>query len=89
MAVVYMAEQQEPIHRKIALKIIKLGMDTRQVMLASRRSAKPWLSWTIPILPKCSMACNGNGRPYFVMELVRGVSITEYCDQAGCAHVTG
>jgi serine/threonine protein kinase/dienelactone hydrolase len=82
MAVVYMAEQQEPIRRKVALKIIKLGMDTRQIIarLEAERQALAVLDH--PNIAKVFDAgATGTGRPYFVMELVRGVSITDYCDQ--------
>ncbi|MHC4518812.1 MAG: protein kinase domain-containing protein, partial [Planctomycetota bacterium] len=82
MAVVYMAEQQEPIHRKVAFKIIKLGMDTRQVIarFEAERQALALLDH-----PNIARVFDGGaadtGRPYFVMELVCGVSITEYCDE--------
>ena len=114
--VVYVAEQKEPVRRKVALKVIKLGMDTRQVVArfeAERqalammdhpniakvldagttggseklevrsqkeevgRSADSSLSSSFNLLPSTFP-----GRPYFVMELVRGVRITDYCDQA-------
>ncbi|MBN1974538.1 MAG: serine/threonine-protein kinase [Sedimentisphaerales bacterium] len=82
MAVVYMAEQQEPISRKVALKIIKLGMDTKQVIgrFEAERQALALLDH--PNIAKVLDAgATNTGRPYFVMELVKGVSITEYCDQ--------
>ena len=53
--VVFMAEQQQPIRRKVALKVVKPGMDTRQVVAASRPNGKPWLSWSIRTLPVSSM----------------------------------
>ena len=53
--VVFMAEQQQPMRRKVALKVLKPGMDTRQVVAASRPNGKPWLSWSIRTLPVSSM----------------------------------
>jgi serine/threonine protein kinase len=82
MAVVYMAEQQEPIHRKVALKIIKLGMDTKQVIARFEAERQALALLDHPNIAKVLDAgATENGRPYFVMELVKGVSITEYCDQ--------
>jgi len=82
MAVVYMAEQQHPIRRRVALKIIKLGMDTKQVIarFEAERQALALMDH-----PNIAQVFDGGatetGRPYFVMELVRGVSITDYCDK--------
>jgi len=79
--VVYMAEQQRPVHRKVALKIIKPGMDTHVVVarFEAERQALALMDH-----PNISRVLDGgateSGRPYFVMELVRGVPITEYCD---------
>jgi len=82
MAVVYMAEQTEPIRRKVALKIIKLGMDTRQVIARFEGERQALAVLDHPNIAKVFDAgATETGRPYFVMELVRGVSITEYCDQ--------
>lgn len=82
MAVVYMAEQQEPIHRKVALKIIKLGMDTKQVIARFEAERQALAMMDHPNVAKVLDAgATETGRLYFVMELVRGVSITEYCDQ--------
>ncbi|MBM4029875.1 MAG: serine/threonine protein kinase, partial [Planctomycetes bacterium] len=81
MAVVYMAEQTEPIRRKVALKIIKLGMDTRQVIARFEAERQALALMDHPSIAKVHDAgSTETGRPYFVMELVRGVSITEYCD---------
>ena len=82
MAVVYMAEQQKPINRKVALKIIKLGMDTKQVIarFEAERQALALLDHS-NIARVYDAGATETGRPYFVMELVRGVSITEYCDK--------
>ncbi len=82
MAVVYMAEQQKPIRRKVALKIIKLGMDTKQVIarFEAERQALALLDHS-NIAKVFDAGATEAGRPYFVMELVRGVTITEYCDK--------
>ncbi|MGE5296023.1 MAG: protein kinase domain-containing protein [Solirubrobacterales bacterium] len=82
MAVVYMAEQQEPVRRKVALKIIKLGMDTRQVIARFEAERQALALMDHPCIAKVHDAgATETGRPYFVMELVQGVSITEYCDR--------
>jgi serine/threonine protein kinase/tetratricopeptide (TPR) repeat protein/thiol-disulfide isomerase/thioredoxin len=82
MAVVYMAEQQEPIRRKVALKIIKLGMDTKQVIARFEAERQALALMDHPNIAKVFDAgTTETGRPYFVMELVSGVSITEYCDK--------
>jgi Tol biopolymer transport system component len=82
MAVVYMAEQTEPIRRKVALKIIKLGMDTRQVIARFEAERQALALMDHPSIAKVLDAgATDTGRPYFVMELVQGVSITEYCDK--------
>jgi len=82
MAVVYMAEQEQPIRRKVALKIIKLGMDTRQVIARFEAERQALALMDHPSIAKVLDAgATETGRPYFVMELVSGVSITEYCDK--------
>ena len=80
--VVYMAEQQEPVVRKVALKIIKLGMDTREVVarFEAERQALAMMDHS-DIAKVLDGGATNSGRPYFVMELVRGVSITEFCDK--------
>ncbi len=81
MAVVYMAEQTEPMRRKVALKIIKLGMDTRQVIARFEAERQALAMMDHPSIAKVLDAgATETGRPYFVMELVPGLSITEYCD---------
>jgi serine/threonine protein kinase/Tol biopolymer transport system component len=81
MAVVYMAEQKEPIRRRVALKIIKLGMDTKQVIARFEAERQALALMDHPNIAKVFDAgATETGRPYFVMELVRGVSITDYCD---------
>jgi serine/threonine protein kinase len=79
---VYMAEQEKPVRRKIALKIIKLGMDTRQVIARFEAERQALALMDHPNIARVLDAgATETGRPYFVMELVRGVPITEYCDQ--------
>ena len=83
MGVVYMAEQEEPVRRRVALKIIKLGMDTRQVVARFEAERQALAMMDHPNIAKVlDGGATDAGRPYFVMELVRGVKITEYCDEA-------
>ncbi len=78
---VYMAEQQEPVRRKVALKIIKLGMDTKQVIARFEAERQALAMMDHPNIARVLDAgATDTGRPYFVMELVKGVPITEYCD---------
>ena len=80
--VVYMAEQEEPIRRRVAFKVIKLGMDTRQVIARFEAERQALALMDHPNIAKVLDAgATDAGRPYFVMELVRGIRITEYCDQ--------
>ena len=82
MGVVYMAEQRDPVVRKVALKIVKLGMDTRQVVARFEAERQALALMDHPNIAKVLEAgATGTGRPYFVMELVRGIKVTEYCDQ--------
>jgi eukaryotic-like serine/threonine-protein kinase len=82
MGVVYMAEQTEPVTRKVALKIIKLGMDTRQVVARFEAERQALAMMDHPNIAKVLDAgATNTGRPYFVMELVRGMPISEYCDR--------
>jgi hypothetical protein len=80
--VVFMAEQETPVRRRVALKIIKLGMDTKQVIARFEAERQ-----ALALMDHANTArvfdagATETGRPYFVMELVRGVPITEYCDQ--------
>lgn len=79
---VYMAEQQEPVRRKVALKVIKLGMDTRQVIARFEAERQALAMMDHPNIAKVLDAgATETGRPYFVMELVKGIPITEYCDR--------
>jgi tetratricopeptide (TPR) repeat protein len=80
--VVYLAEQEVPIRRKVALKIIKLGMDTRQVVARFEAERQALALMDHPNIARVIDAgATDTGRPYFVMELVGGVKITEYCKQ--------
>ena len=80
--VVFLAEQEEPVKRRVALKIIKLGMDTRQVVARFEAERQALAMMDHPNIAKVLDAgATEAGRPYFVMELVRGVRITDYCDQ--------
>jgi serine/threonine protein kinase/Tfp pilus assembly protein PilF len=82
MGLVFVAEQERPVRRKVALKVIKPGMDTRQVVarFEAERQALALMDH-----PNIARVLDGgeteSGRPYFVMELVKGVPVTEYCDQ--------
>ena len=81
--VVYMAEQAEPVRRRVALKIIKLGMDTKSVIARFEAERQAVAMMDHPNIAKVFDAgATETGRPYFVMELVRGMKITEYCDEA-------
>ena len=82
MGVVFMAEQTEPVQRTVALKIIKPGMDTRQVIARFEAERQALALMDHPNIAKVLDAgTTDSGRPYFVMELVKGVPITEYCDE--------
>jgi tetratricopeptide (TPR) repeat protein/serine/threonine protein kinase len=84
--VVFMAEQQQPVRRKVALKVLKPGMDTRQVVarFEAERQALALMDH-----PNIARVFDGGettlGRPYFVMELVKGIPITDFCDQSQLA----
>src|SRR5687768_2054309 len=83
MGVVYMAEQLRPIRRKVAVKIIKPGMDSGQVIARFEAERQALTMMDHPNIAKVLDAGTTQaGRPYFVMELVRGVPITDYCDEA-------
>jgi serine/threonine protein kinase len=83
MGVVYMAEQVRPVRRKVALKIIKPGMDTRQVIARFEAERQALALMDHPNIARVLDAgATESGRPYFVMELVRGVPITDYCDRS-------
>ncbi|MBI4601617.1 MAG: serine/threonine protein kinase, partial [Planctomycetes bacterium] len=84
MGIVYLAEQSEPIHRRVALKLIKLGMDTREVLarFESERQALALMSHG-NIAQVHDAGTSSDGRPYFVMEHVAGIPIVTYCDRHG------
>jgi tRNA A-37 threonylcarbamoyl transferase component Bud32 len=78
---VYMAEQKEPVKRRVALKVIKLGMDTSEVVARFEAERQALALMDHPNIAKVLDAgATDTGRPYFVMELVKGVPITEFCD---------
>ena len=80
--IVFMAEQENPPHRKVALKIIKPGMDTRSVIARFEAERRALTLMDHPGIAKVFDAgATESGRPYFVMELIRGIKITAYCDQ--------
>jgi len=80
--VVYMAEQEEPVRRRVALKIIKLGMETKSVIGRFEAERQALAMMDHPNIARVFDAgATERGPPYFVMELIRGVKITEYCDQ--------
>jgi tetratricopeptide (TPR) repeat protein/tRNA A-37 threonylcarbamoyl transferase component Bud32 len=82
MGVVYLAEQLEPVKRRVALKIIKPGMDTRQVIARFEAERQALSLMDHPNIAKVLDAgTTESGRPYFVMELVKGEPITQYCDE--------
>src|SRR5206468_1044274 len=77
--VVYLAEQHEPVHRRVALKVIKLGMDTKQVIARFEAERQALALMDHPNIAKVLDAgATETGRPYFVMELVRGIKITDF-----------
>jgi len=82
MGVVYMAEQREPVKRRVALKIIKPGMGTQQVIARFEAERQALAMMDHPNIAKVLDAgATDSGRPYFVMELVNGISVTQYCDE--------
>ena len=80
--VVFLAEQERPVRRRVALKVIKPGMDTRQVIARFEAERQALAIMDLPNIAKVFDAgATDSGRPYFVMELVRGEPITEFCDR--------
>jgi len=80
--VVYMAEQEEPVKRRVALKIIRLGMDTEKVVARFEAERQALALMDHPNIARVLDAgATETGRPYFVMELVRGTKITAFCDE--------
>src|SRR5947207_5121824 len=79
--IVYMAEQEEPVRRRVALKVIKLGMDTKQVIARFEAERQALAMMDHPnIATVLDAGATETGRPYFVMELVRGAKLTDFCD---------
>jgi serine/threonine protein kinase/tetratricopeptide (TPR) repeat protein len=86
MGLVFLAEQQQPVRRKVALKLIKPGMDTREVIARFEAERQALALMDHPNIAKVLDAGEAaSGLPYFVMELVRGVPVTDYCDQNSLA----
>jgi non-specific serine/threonine protein kinase/serine/threonine-protein kinase len=82
MGEVWLAEQTEPVRRKVALKVIKQGMDTKQVVARFEAERQALALMDHPAIAKVFDAgATPHGRPYFVLEHVQGVPITEYCDR--------
>ncbi len=80
--VVFMAEQQEPVRRMVALKVIKAGMDTREVVARFEAERQALALMDHPNIARVlDGGSTASGRPYFVMDLVKGIPITEFCDQ--------
>ncbi|MFZ4574883.1 MAG: protein kinase domain-containing protein [Phycisphaerales bacterium] len=80
---VFLAEQEAPIRRRVALKVVKLGMDTRQVVTRFRQERQAMAALDHPNIAKVFDAgATDSGRPYFAMELCPGEPITRFCDQA-------
>ena len=81
MGVVYLAEQAAPLQRRVALKVIKLGMDTREVVARFEAERQALALMEHPnIAAVFDAGATDDGRPYFVMEYVPGMPITTYCD---------
>jgi serine/threonine protein kinase len=82
MGTVYMADQTNPVRRNVALKLIKAGMDTRQVIARFEAESQALALMDHPNIAKVLDAgATDTGRPFFVMELVKGVPITRFCDE--------
>src|SRR5437870_701024 len=82
MGLVFIAEQHQPVRRKVALKVIKPGMDTRHVVARFEAERQALALMDHPNIAHVLDAGESiSGRPYFVMDLVRGIPITDYCDR--------
>src|SRR5262249_45568857 len=82
MGTVWMAQQTEPVKRQVALKVIKAGMDSKQVIARFEAERQALALMDHPNIARVLDAgATGAGRPYFVMDLVKGVPITRYCDE--------
>jgi serine/threonine protein kinase len=83
MGLVFVAEQQRPVRRKVALKVIKPGMDTRQVIARFEAERQALALMDHPNIAKVlDGGTTASGRPFFVMELVKGIPITQFCDES-------
>jgi len=83
MGMVFVAEQERPVRRQVALKLIKPGMDTREVVARFEAERQALALFDHPHIAKVLDAgATSQGRPFFVMELVRGIPVTDYCDRA-------
>jgi tetratricopeptide (TPR) repeat protein/tRNA A-37 threonylcarbamoyl transferase component Bud32 len=79
---VFMAEQQQPVRRRVAVKVLKPGMDTRQVIARFEAERQALALMEHPNIARVLDAgATSSGRPFFVMELVRGIPITDYCEK--------
>ena len=82
MGTIWLADQREPVRRRVALKIIKLGMDTKEVIARFEAERQALAMMDHPHIAKVLDAgATATGRPYFVMEYIKGVPIIQYCDQ--------
>jgi serine/threonine protein kinase/tetratricopeptide (TPR) repeat protein len=83
LGLVYMAEQEEPVRRRVALKVIRLGMDTQSVIARFEAERQALAMMDHPNIAKIlDGGVTESGRPYFVMDLVQGLPITQFCDEA-------
>jgi tetratricopeptide (TPR) repeat protein len=83
LGLVYMAEQEEPVRRRVALKVIRLGMDTQSVVARFEAERQALAMMDHPNIAKIlDGGVTETGRPYFVMDLVQGLPITQFCDEA-------
>ncbi|WP_169980670.1 serine/threonine-protein kinase [Tautonia rosea] len=83
MGTVYLAEQTKPVRRRVALKVVKPGMDSKQIIARFEVERQALALMDHPnIAHVLDASTTADGRPYFVMELVKGIPITDYCDRA-------
>ena len=84
MGEVWLAEQTQPVHRQVAIKVVKIGMDTAQVVARFEAERQALAMMDHPAIAKVfDGGATAAGRPYFAMEYVRGEAITVYCDRIG------
>ncbi len=85
MGSVWVAEQKEPVRRKVAIKLIKAGMDSKSVLARFEAERQALAMMDHPNIAKVfDGGMTEHGRPFFVMEYVKGVPLTDYCDQRDC-----